>query len=301
MSEQSKLTSGRMGACLLASLLAATVACSSTTHDVPAITPVATGEYHVGKFVWYDLLTHDVPAVQRFYGELFGWEFEGGYGDEGDFTLITYDAKPIGGIVYGEPLEGGVSRARWIPSLSVADVDGAVEQTLQAGGTVYFEAQDVGDRGRMAVVGDPQGAILSFVKTAGGDPGDEEPPYGDWLWTELWTHDVAVSSSFYQSLVGYERDRVQLAGEDYDILLGEGRPRAGVKKLPWEEVMPNWLPYIRVQDPAAIVGRVETLGGRVLVSPSGDVRSGSVGLIADPSGAVLAVQKWPIEEEQGGR
>jgi len=68
-----------------------------------------------------------------------------------------------------------------------------------------------------------------------------------------------------------------------------------VVKNPWETVTPNWLPYIRVEDPAILVERVASLGGKVILAPSEDIRNGSVALIADPSGAAVALQRWPME------
>jgi predicted enzyme related to lactoylglutathione lyase len=38
--------------------------------------------------------------------------------------------------------------------------------------------------------------------------------------------------------------------------------------------------------------RAKQLGGKVLVAPHPDVRDGTVALIADPSGALIALQKW---------
>ena len=64
-------------------------------------------------------------------------------------------------------------------------------------------------------------------------------------------------------------------------------------RIPWDNVRPNWLPYVKVADPAAVVKKAEALGGEVIVSPSANIRNGSVGLIADPTGGVVAVQKWP--------
>jgi len=303
MSHRAKGT-GRAALIGLACLLLLAVGCSRTTKNVPAITVTPTGEYRVGAFVWYDLLTDDVPGVERFYGELFGWEFEGDFGDEGDFTLVSFQGTPIAGIVYAPPLESGESRARWIPSMSVANVDQAVEQLRRAGGTVYTEAHDVPDRGRLAVVGDPDGAILAFVKATGGDPPDVDGPVGSWLWTELWTHDVEASVSFYSSLVGYEYEIVDIPVlPDYGVMTRDGEALAGVRKLRLEGVMPNWVPYVRVDDPVAVVTRVDGLGGRVLVAPADSLRAGSVALIADPSGAAVVIQKWPVEgaERNGGR
>jgi hypothetical protein len=52
--------------------------------------------------------------------------------------------------------------------------------------------------------------------------------------------------------------------------------------------------YVRVGDVDAVVARATQFGGRVLFAPSPDVRKGSVAIIADPGGAGLLVQEWPI-------
>jgi predicted enzyme related to lactoylglutathione lyase len=59
-------------------------------------------------------------------------------------------------------------------------------------------------------------------------------------------------------------------------------------------VEPNWLPYVLVDDPAALAGRVTGLGGRILVPAAPERRNGSLVVIADPGGAALALQKYPF-------
>ena len=122
----------------------------------------------------------------------------------------------------------------------------------------------------------------------------------DWdAWTELWTTDVPRATAFYRDLAQWERTTAEEAVlEDYVLFQSEERPRAGLIEIEWEGVRPHWLPYIRVQDPGVIAARVESLGGRVLLEPSANIRGGSVGLILDPSGAVFAIQQWPVQ--QGG-
>ena len=63
-------------------------------------------------------------------------------------------------------------------------------------------------------------------------------------------------------------------------------------KIPWDDVKPNWLPYIAVKDVMAIVAKAEELGGKVLVEPDKAIREGRAAIIADPSGAVFAVQQF---------
>jgi predicted enzyme related to lactoylglutathione lyase len=59
-------------------------------------------------------------------------------------------------------------------------------------------------------------------------------------------------------------------------------------------VEPNWLPYVRVEDPAAMAARVASLGGRVLIPPSSGIRGGTLAVILDPTGGAMALQKWPL-------
>jgi predicted enzyme related to lactoylglutathione lyase len=57
-------------------------------------------------------------------------------------------------------------------------------------------------------------------------------------------------------------------------------------------VRPNWLPMLRVADVNAMVTRTVALGGRVILAPRADIRNGTVAIIADPTGAALALQEW---------
>jgi hypothetical protein len=272
------------------------VSCAPSGPTVPPITPEPTGEYHPGKFVWYDLLTEDLDRAKRFYGELLGWEFEDEPDD--DYATVLLRGRPIGGMAVVERREES-SISQWVSWLSVPDVDEAVQRAESAGADILRGPEELEGRGRFAVLTDPQGALLALVRSATGDPADREPDYGSWFWTELWTDDVPAATSFYDNLTQWERSTAgEAVLEDYIVFRREDRPRAGVIEIEWEGVRPHWLPYIRVRDPAAIAARVESLGGRVVLEPSPDIRNGSVGLVLDPSGAVFAIQQWPVE--QGG-
>jgi predicted enzyme related to lactoylglutathione lyase len=177
--------------------LAALTACSSKLPVVPPVSPTATGTHHVGKFVWYDLITHDVDAAERFYGALLGWEFHDADGDRRYITIL-HQGRAIGGMaqVKREAEEANVTQ--WVSWLSVADVDDATAAAAAAGATVLREPRDIPERGRFALVSDPQGAIVALLRSGTGDPPDaDDVAANEWLWTELWTHDVADAFAFY--------------------------------------------------------------------------------------------------------
>lgn len=260
--------------------------------ELPPLNPVPTGTHLPGKFIWRDLLTRDVAAAQAFYGALFGWEFRAVAG--GQYVVVLREDSPIGGIVQAD--KGVKVRvAQWVSWLSVPDVDAAVATVVEAGGQVQRGPLVLKGRGRLAVVVDPQGALLVLVRSTDGDPRDAEPQPGSWLWTELWTHDKAGSLAFYERLAGYATEERQVAGAAYTVMVGAGAPRAGVVANPFDSVATNWLPYVRVEDVSATVAQVRELGGVVLVEPQDDRRGGTAAIVADPTGAAFVVQKWPID------
>ena len=274
--------------------------CSSAV-TVPPLTPAPTGERHIGKFVWYDLLTDDVAGVRSFYGALLRWEF---VGDDGDrYLVVRLDGQPIAGVARADRVEGGPVVNQWVSTLSVADVDSAVRTAAAFGGAVVREPRDLEARGRFAAITDPQGALLALAASPTGDPPDAEPPVGAWLWTELWTTHPEEAVAFYRSIAGYTAQSVEGGvGRPYQTLTRDGKARAGVLQIdPAGGVPPNWLPYVRVANAAAVAARAEQLGGRVIIPPAPDLRNGSVALIADPSGAALVIQQWPVPGDDAGR
>ncbi|UCD24814.1 MAG: VOC family protein, partial [Gemmatimonadota bacterium] len=252
--------------CRWAAVLTAALAigCAPAPRVVlPPISPTPTNEYQIGKVVWHDLLTQDLDGVKRFYGELFGWQFQEDP-EDATYTVVSHGGRPIGGIVYLDGNGDEVNRSQWVSYLSVADVDHAVRQVRDAGGTVHTEPVDLAERGRLAVVSDPQGALVALVRSTSGDPIDGDPPINEWLWTELWTTDVTAAEEFYHQLVGYEFETRELYEETtYRVFMRDGKPRAGILEIQREGIPPNWLAYVRVEDPVSLAARVEALGGRV--------------------------------------
>ena len=248
-----------------------------------------------GKFVWHDLVTKDPSACSSFYGSLLGWRFEQTARLGRPYVLVRSGAHLVGGIVdVSDRAEAG---AQWVSYLSVPDVDRSVEQVVAAGGRVLVAPTEVGNVARAAVVADVQGAALGLAHIHAGDPPDtSRPAPGTFFWMEYLASDAAPALRFYKALAGFESavsDKVEAL--EYHVLRRD-RARAGLFQLPPEvkDVKPNWLPYVLVDDPAGLAAKVEALGGRVLLAPRPQIRGGSLAIVADPTGAALALQKWPI-------
>ena len=252
--------------------------------------------------MWRDLLTNTPAGSRKFYGELFGWEFERpgidvGIGGDDAYMLIRHNGQLIGGMIDTNALGKTRNISQWVTMISVGDIDVAAASVAQGGGEILTPPKDLQHRGSLAVAEDPNGALFALIHTWDGDPEDREPQHNDFLWDELWTSDVEGATRSYSSVIGYEREdhAVKNSDRQYGVLKAAGKPRAGIIANPFEGERPVWVNYIRVEDPAAITARVESLGGRILADAQPRAIGGTVAFVAGPSGAGIALQTWPLD------
>ncbi len=289
------------GAALLL-LLFALGGCASMEELLPGkarmlpLTPIhdqPTGVHRPGSFVWHDLLTPDPEGSRTFYAALFGWRFQ----ERDGYIEIRNGRRKIGGMVKMDPGEEGWRPAIWLASLSVSDVDQAAAYVERAGGRVVKGPMAMPGLGRGALIADPAGAPLVLLRAEGGDPPAVKAAIGDWLWNETWTRDLQDSLGFYLELGEYD---AFIQDQDYAILLRDGKWMAGIRMVEQERYPRQWIPVVRVADPAALLKRVEELGGMVWLRPEESDR-GDTALISDNRGALLILQRWEMDGEEGAR
>jgi predicted enzyme related to lactoylglutathione lyase len=289
---QSPLGTRIAAALVLAALAAVSFRCSAGT----AAPPSKAAASNPGKFVWHDLTTDDPAAAKKFYGALLGWQYVDTTVLGQPYTVARIGKTPVSGIHVPNP-ERGKTPAHWLSYMSVADVDASVAKAKTGGGELLAGPVDL-TRGRAAVLRDPQGAPFGVVHLTAGDPVDPASPVeGTFFWNEYLTHDLDATVGFYNGLVPFEVTvSKNESGASYAVLKrGGAQSHAGVFRLPdsKKDVPPNWLPYVFVTDPAGLAARVPGLGGRVLLEPHPEVRKGTLAVVADPTGAVVALQKYP--------
>ena len=249
------------------------------------VTDSPTEIHYPGKFVWNDLLTDDVSSAKDFYGQLFGWTFD----TSGNYTVIKYNGQSIGGIAYVKGKTDKPIASRWLCTLSVADVDKAVALTVEEGGVINEGPLELVNRGRGALIRDPQGAQLMLLYSKDGDPEDEEPALGSWLWHELWSNQTNESLAFYQRLVGYDFEGNP---DEYLILSKNEEWRAGIRYVDDSDLEMRWVPVVRVADTEEVAERANQLGGKILVEPRPTQDGGSVALLSDRANALFIIQQW---------
>src|SRR5262245_31723530 len=79
-----------------------------------------------GKIIWNDLITDDLDATRTFYGALFGWTFEHSSGKGGRYVLARSGNTYVAGIVEVKTKNRNEKISRWLPYVSVDNVDGAI-------------------------------------------------------------------------------------------------------------------------------------------------------------------------------
>jgi uncharacterized protein len=285
-------------AVLLSAAAAAIDAAPGAAVVLPSLTQPASGEHHVGKIIWTDLVTPDLDTAKGFYGSLFRWSFREVAGDP-NYALALLDDVPVAGLFQKALAPGQSQQPAWLAFLAVRDVDAAQKRVLQQGGKVLSKPHYYPQRGRQAVVADPDGAVFAVLAAEGGDPPDYLAAPGEWIWSSLLVRDPKQETVFYKALFGY--DVYDLSSEDggegnaqHYILSSDDYARAGLNALPADSKRrhPHWLNFIRVADATDTATKAAGLGGRVLVEPRVDRHGGHLAVLADPSGAPFGVMEW---------
>jgi uncharacterized protein len=115
---------------------------------------------------------------------------------------------------------------------------------------------------------------------------------GRFVWYELMTTDVAVASTFYGKVVGWEARDASTAGLAYQVLASADRAVTGLMELPPEAqrmgATPRWMGYIAVADVKATVERIARLGGHIYVPPT-DTNIGRIAVVTDPETSTLGL------------
>lgn len=114
-----------------------------------------------GTFCWADLMTTDAEKAKAFYSGLFGWNITPGEKDPSGYLHIQNGKDFIGGIPPAQFRNPNVP-PHWLLYFSVSDCDASAEKAKQLGGNLCLAPMSIENVGRMAVVGDPQGAVFAI-------------------------------------------------------------------------------------------------------------------------------------------
>jgi predicted enzyme related to lactoylglutathione lyase len=245
--------------------------------------------YEVGTPSWVDLSTPDLEAALRFYGGLFGWEFEDAGEEAGHYHQALVGGKRVAGIGPAQP--GGPPMAFWTTYLSGSDVDAHARAIRDAGGQLAFDPMDVMEQGRMVIASEPGGAMFGIWEPklhTGAQLVNENATF---TWNELYTRDLEASARFYGAVFGYEFDDLPEMPGGYKLVKVGDTVVAGMFRMPEEigpDVPPYWLTYFHLDDVDAGFDRARELGGELMAEPR-DSPYGRWAPVRDPQGGTFAL------------
>ncbi len=244
-----------------------------------------------GKFVWYELMTTDLPGAEKFYTQVIGWTGKDAGMPHMKYTLMSAGDTPVAGFM---PVPTPTMPPRWIGYIAVDDVDAEAGAVRRDGGTIHKEPTDIPGIGRFAIVADPQGIGFALFNAAGMDAPPLPPPNapGHAGWRELHAVDGVKAWDFYSKHFGWTKDQAMEMGPGgvYQIFKTGGDQPAGgmMTKMP-EMPVAAWLYYFNVDSAEAAAGRVTKAGGTVINGPM-DVPGGQWILHGlDPQGGMFAL------------
>jgi predicted enzyme related to lactoylglutathione lyase len=231
---------------------------------------------------WVDLATSDVAAARRFYGELFGWDFEEEPTDaEGvTYTMARRNGKAAAAIAPAQP---GRPSA-WQTYVTVDDVDATTAKVGPAGGMVFMEPFEVMEFGRMAVIADPTGGALCLWQPRRHIGSEIVNEHGALCWTELLTPDVDAAVKFFGEVLGWTTRTMSMGAGDYTIFNVGERGVAGAVKPPQAGIPPHWAVYFAIDDCDKGVATAKELGGSVVAEPFDAAGIGRMALLRDDQG-----------------
>jgi hypothetical protein len=115
-----------------------------------------------GTLCWADLMTPDVPAAQKFYKAVFGWDAVEGE-DKSGYLHIKNGEHFIGGIPPAEQQKPGIP-PHWISYFYVTDADASTNKVKDLGGQVHMGPTTLEGVGRFSFVADPGGAVFALFQ-----------------------------------------------------------------------------------------------------------------------------------------
>jgi predicted enzyme related to lactoylglutathione lyase len=242
---------------------------------------------------WITALQPDPDAAARFYADLFGWE----YVDGGGFHVARLRGRDVAAVA---PLPPGYDPApppAWVTQVRVESADAAAETARDAGGSVLAEPFE-GPTGRMAVIADPSGAVLSVCEPGSGGSAQLVNEPGAWAMSQLMTPDPDAAAAFYGAVFGWTTEGF---GPDVTLFRLPGyvggepeqpvsREVVAVMSRSDDGTPPNWTVDLWVRDVDAAVARATELGGRTIVPPF-DTPVGRSAVLSDPAGAPFSITR----------
>ena len=249
----------------------------------------------LGRPVWYELMTTDPSAAEKFYDNVVGWSSAPFQSSPQPYTVFKRSGDvQVAGLM--QTPDGMNMPPFWSMYVAVPKLEDAVTHIKRLGGSELSGIIDIPTVGRIQMLKDPQGAAFYIIQPT---PREERPEValqvGEASWHELMTTDAEAAMKFYQEVFGWRPDEPMDMGPmgKYHMFSRAHGMIGGMMNKPKEmaNVPPNWQIYFRVPDVDPATERIKANGGRILNGPM-DVPGGDRVVNAmDPQGAAFGLHQ----------
>lgn len=130
----------------------------------------------MNRVVHFEIHAKDKDALQKFYEDVFGWNFIKMGADLNEYRVIMTGPGPNdspdpknpginGGMTsrMGDLPKGGEAVNSFVNIIGVEDAAATVEKITAAGGTIAFALMDVPGVGKLAYAKDPEGNLFGVL------------------------------------------------------------------------------------------------------------------------------------------
>ena len=221
-------------------------------------------------FVWHDLMTTDVEGAKAFYQKVIGWNYSSQH--PGYHVTLAGD-HGVGGIME-MPDHLKSMPPFWSGYVYTPDVDAACKQVVEYGGKVLQQPWDIEETIRMAVIADPDGAVLNIMQPLSKEertwPAEGAP--GTIGWNELHAGNLDVAWNFYSKMFGWTKGHAHDMGPPvgvYQLFQIDGKNVGEMMKKMDATPQPVWVYYFVVDGIDVAAQRIRDAGGTVATGPLG--------------------------------
>lgn len=118
-------------------------------------------DYLPGEIAWNELVTQDIKGSRNFYTDLLGWEAVP-FADDLEYEIFQADGENVSGLMKAK--NAGMP-SMWIPYIAVEDIAATLADAVKLKATKLMGPVTVPTVGQVAVIKDPQGAVVGFLQS----------------------------------------------------------------------------------------------------------------------------------------
>lgn len=252
--------------------------------------PVRDEAWPPGTPCWVDCQVDDPAQAGAFYGELFGWDVQGGGDDSGGYLMALRDGEAVAGI---GPKPDAAAPSVWTTYFAVTDADATAERVTAAGGSLLVPPFDVMESGRMFVAADVSGAPFAVWEARAHNGAAVHNEHGAYVWNDLHTGDFEAAKRFYAAVFGFTCTEYDDEAMRYAVITPPGGTDlvAGINDDTLNgaaPARPYWLTWFQFDDLDTGLKRAEELGASVVMAAE-DGPFGRMAVLAAPQGELFAL------------